>query len=115
MLQVIDADREVSCVFSLSDGHLPTLTGKAPVGITRLPYNHRSKAIQSILLDVTELSLKLPDELQNLRLEDDTKRRGLGALLVDAFGDGARVILLGNLVDGINEDVDLFASLIAYR
>ena len=73
MLQVIDVDREVSCEFSLSEGHLPTLTGKASIVIARLPYNRRSKAIQSVLLVVTELSLKLPDELQNLRLADDTK------------------------------------------
>ena len=59
MLQVIDTDREVVCKFPLSEGHLPALTGKAPVGITPLPYNRRSKAIRSILLDVTELSLKL--------------------------------------------------------
>lgn len=126
VLRVIKTEREIACDFSLKEGHLPTLTGnachlkdivdvwrEASVGTTRLPSNRRSNAIQSISLDVTEFSLEsLPDHLQNLHFEDDTEQHELGALIVDVFGDSARVIQLGELTDGIDDDADLFAGLI---
>lgn len=129
MLQIIETERQNASAISLLDSHLPTLNGKAcdMKDIVNLwkeasqmtawsPASGRASAIQDIILDATDFSLNLvSSDLQNLHLEDDAKQHELGALLVDTFGDSVRLILLGSLVDGVDEDVPMFAGLIVCR
>lgn len=126
MLQIVERDRESACDISSRKSGLPTATGKAcrmenivevwreaSPGTTRSPASGRINAIQDIVLDATVFSLdNLPDDLQNLHLEDDRKQHDLGTLLVNTFGESIKVLLLGSLVDGVDEDVELFAGLI---
>lgn len=126
MLQIVERDRGSACEISSSESGLPTVTGKAchmedivdvwreaSSGTTRSPASGRVNAIQDIILDATDFSLgTLPDDLQNLHLEDDRKQHELGALLVDTFGDSIKVLLLGSLIDGVDEDVELCAGLL---
>lgn len=129
MLQVVKSGRESACEISFGESRLPKLTGKAclisdivevwreaSLSETWSSASGRANAIQKIILDATDFSLEnLPARLQNLSLEDDTKQHLLGATLIATFGDSVRVILLGSLIDGVNEDADLLAGLIVVR
>ena len=71
--------------------------------------------MQTFLLDVTDFSeKKAPSKLQDLS-QDDARQNELAGSMVDVFRDEVCVVLLGALVDGVDEDMDVMAGLIVHR
>ena len=119
LLLLADTDRRSLCEISFESSRRPRLRAKACqlrdiVNLWKQASSPQgSNTVQTTLLDVTAFSEeKVPPDLHKLS-QDDVRQHVLSSLLVDSLSDEVRVFLLGVLVDGVDEDIDMVVGLIA--
>ena len=119
LLTIADTDRSSLCGISFGSSEVPRMRAKAcrlrdiANVWKQVSSPQESNTIQTVMLDVTtfrekQISLEMHDLSQ-----DDDRQHDLSSLLVDALNDEVRVFLLGILVDGVDEDIDIAVGLIA--
>ena len=119
LLTIADTDRRSLCEISFGSSQVPRMRAKAcqlrdiANVWKQVSSPQESNTIQNVMLDVTTFrEKKIPPEMHDLS-QDDDRQHDLSSLLVDALNDEVRVFLLGTLVDGVDEDIDIAVGLIA--
>ena len=121
--------RKSLCKISFGDTAQPLFTGKACSLENLLEFwrgaystpdgddeqdesSYAQTVLQDILIDLPELvGLEMPPEYGN-ETNEFLQKFEMGRFLVAAFGESVQVLLLGSLIDGIDEDIDMLAGLI---